>query len=53
MRSTDPYSIKTMPKRHPLRDDPRYDEFKKILEDFPPEKMEELKTFIKRWGGRP
>ena len=53
MRSTDPYPINAIPKHRPLRDDPRYDELKKILENFPPEKMEELKTFIKRWGGRP
>ena len=53
MRSTDPYPIKTIPRHRPLRDDPRYNELKKILENFPPEKMEELKTFIKRWGGRP
>jgi hypothetical protein len=53
MRSTDPYPIKTAPKRRPLRDDPRYDELKRILENFPPEKMEELKTSIRRWRDRP
>ena len=53
MRSTDPYAIKTIPKNRSLRDDTRYDELKKILENFPSEKMEELKTFIKRLGGRP
>jgi hypothetical protein len=53
MRSTDPFPIETIPKHRPLMDDPRYDELKKILENFPSEKMEELKTLIRRWGGRP
>jgi hypothetical protein len=52
MRSTDPYPIKNICRQRSLRDDPQYDELKKILEEFPPEKMEELKVFIKRWGRR-
>jgi len=36
------------PYRH-LREDPRYPELKRIIEDFPPEKLAELRSYIKRW----
>ena len=32
-----------------LRDDPRYAEIKRIIDQFPAEKMEELKLYIERW----
>jgi hypothetical protein len=32
-----------------LRDDPRYDELKQIIDDCPREKMKELESYIKRW----
>lgn len=32
-----------------LREDPRYDEIKRIIEDFPADKMEKLKDYIQRW----
>jgi|GEM_PF-935731 len=37
-----------VPKRT-VRDDPQYKEIKKMIEDFPPEKMDLLKTYIQRW----
>jgi hypothetical protein len=52
MRNTDPYPIKSICRQRSLRDDPQYDELKKILEEFPPEKMEKLKMIIKSWGCR-
>jgi len=33
----------------PLREDPRYDEIKRMIEDLPAEKMEELRIYIQRW----
>lgn len=33
----------------PLRDDPRYDEIKKMIEEFPEERLDELKRYIQRW----
>jgi hypothetical protein len=33
----------------PLRDDPRYDEIKKMIENLPSENMEKLKRYIQRW----
>jgi hypothetical protein len=33
----------------PLREDPRYDEIKKLIENFPPENMEKLRLYIRRW----
>jgi len=33
----------------PLREDPRYDEIKKMIENFPPENMEKLKLYIRMW----
>lgn len=33
----------------PLREDPRYDEIKKLIESFPPENMDKLKLYISRW----
>ncbi len=32
-----------------FRDDPKYDEIKKMIEDFPSEKMEQLRLYIERW----
>jgi hypothetical protein len=32
-----------------LREDPRYNEIKRMIDDFPPDKMEKLKNYIKRW----
>jgi hypothetical protein len=32
-----------------LHDDPRYMEIKKIIEDFPPEKLKLLKRYIDSW----
>jgi len=32
-----------------IREDPRYDELKKMIEEFPPEKMELLKSYIQKW----
>jgi hypothetical protein len=34
-----------------LREDPRYDEIKRIIESLPPEKMKALKSYIERWLG--
>ncbi len=33
----------------PLREDPRYPEIKKMIEDFPAENLEELKRYLRRW----
>ncbi len=52
MRSTDPYPIQNMCRQRSLRDDPQYDELKKVLEELSPEKMEKLKLYIKRLGRR-
>jgi len=32
-----------------FRDDPRYEEIKRIIENWPPEKMDKLKNYIQRW----
>ena len=32
-----------------LREDPRYDELKKIIDELPPEKIEKLKSYIRSW----
>lgn len=32
-----------------FREDPRYDELKRMIESFPSEKMEQLKMYIERW----
>jgi hypothetical protein len=44
-------SVMTDPHRpyRPLRDDPRYQEIKKMIEEFPAERLEELERYIKRW----
>jgi hypothetical protein len=31
-----------------LRDEPKYEELKKIISDLPPDKMEKLKSYIQR-----
>ncbi len=52
MGTLDPTASKTEPKPYlSLRDDPRYPEIKKIIEEFPPEKMEKLKRYIRQWLG--
>jgi hypothetical protein len=33
-----------------LREDPRYDELKRIIENFPRDKMHRLKSYIQRWA---
>jgi|WetSurMetagenome_2_1015567.scaffolds.fasta_scaffold190088_2 hypothetical protein len=42
-------SVPSRPRR-PLRDDPRYHEIKKMIEEFPTEHLEELKRYIQRWS---
>jgi len=37
----------------PFREDPKYDEIKKLIEDFPPEKMDKLRSYIQRWLRHP
>ncbi len=32
-----------------LRDHPRFEEIKRLIEAFPPDKMDRLKTYINRW----
>jgi hypothetical protein len=32
-----------------LSEHPRYAELKKIIDDFPPEKMKKLESYIKQW----
>ncbi len=50
MRTTDVSGAKTRRQAYrPLQEDPRYDEIKKMIDDFPAEKMEKLKTYIERW----
>ena len=36
----------------PLRKDPRYREIKRMIEDFPPEHMEDLRRYIEEWLSR-
>jgi hypothetical protein len=51
MRSMDTSLIQ--PQRQPyrpIRDDPKYDEIKDIIDKFPPEQMERLKRYIQRWS---
>lgn len=33
----------------PLRKDPRYREIKRMIEDFPPDRMEKLRRYIEEW----
>jgi hypothetical protein len=50
MRTLDASATKQ--RRHPyrpLREDPRYDEIKRIIDDLPAEKMKKLKMYIERW----
>ncbi len=50
MRSSDASGAKTTRQPYrPLREDQRYDEIKRIIDDCPAEKMEKLKTDIERW----
>ncbi len=46
--ATGPSNPRRQPYR-PLRDDPRYDEIKRIIENWPPENMDKLRTYIQRW----
>jgi hypothetical protein len=32
-----------------LREHPRYAEIKRIIENFPPEKMHKLRSYIRQW----
>lgn len=32
-----------------IREDPRYEELKKIIDEFPPEKIDLLKSYIQKW----
>ncbi|MEI7450554.1 MAG: hypothetical protein WCJ75_13120 [Desulfomonile sp.] len=48
-----PESKNLIERRQGVPDDPRYDEIKRIIENFPREKMENLKSYIQRWLGRP
>ncbi len=32
-----------------LREHPRYEEIKRLIEAFPPDKMDRLKTYINQW----
>jgi hypothetical protein len=50
MRSVDTSRIEGQRQPYrPIRDDPKYDEIKKIIEKFPPEQMDRLKRYIQRW----
>jgi hypothetical protein len=50
MQTTDVSGSKTRRQPYrPLQEDRRYDEIKKIIDDFPAEKLEKLKTYIERW----
>jgi hypothetical protein len=51
MRSVDTSLIQ--PERQPsgpIRDDPKYDEIKNIIDKFSPEQMKRLKRYIQRWA---
>ncbi len=51
MRSVDTSLVQ--PERQsyrPIRDDPKYDEIKNIIDKFSPEQMERLKRYIQRWS---
>lgn len=50
MRSIDTFRIEGQQQPYrPIRDDPKYDEIKEIIDKFPPEQMERLKRYIQRW----
>jgi hypothetical protein len=51
MQATDGSAVKggLRPYRR-LCEDPRYDEIKRIIDEIPKEKMEELKMYIQRWS---
>lgn len=50
MRTLDASAVKpTRQPYRPLREDPRYDEIKRIIDDLPTEKMKKLKMYIERW----
>lgn len=49
MRDMDSSQGKTLPKSHPFRDDPNYLEIKKMIENFPADRMKQLKMYIERW----
>ena len=44
--------IRTRPYRT-LREDPRYDELRKIIDELPPDKIEKLKTYVRKWSRDP
>ena len=41
--------IRTRPYKT-LREDPRYDELRKIIDELSPEKIEKLKSYIRNWS---
>jgi len=50
MRTLDSSASKTRRQPYrPLREDPRYGEIKRIIDDMPTEKMKKLKMYIERW----
>lgn len=51
MGSLDSSNVKTPTQRpyRSLREDPRYAEIKRIIDEFPAEKMDQLRSFINRW----
>ncbi|MDQ7784083.1 MAG: hypothetical protein RDU20_14460 [Desulfomonilaceae bacterium] len=51
MQSTDRFAANRGPKPYRrLREDPRYHELKKLVDEFPPEKMERLRMYIQQWS---
>jgi hypothetical protein len=48
MRDMDSSQGKTLPKSR-FRDDPNYLEIKKMIENFPEDRMKQLKMYIERW----
>ena len=51
MGSLDSSDAKTRAQRpyRSLREDPRYAEIKQMIDDFPAERMDQLRSFINRW----
>ena len=50
MRTLDTSGPKTTRRPYrPLREDPRYPEIKKMIEEFPAENLEELRRYLRRW----
>jgi hypothetical protein len=48
MRMLNASGQETRPKPYqPLRDDPKFDQIRRLINDFPPEKLRDLKKYIK------